>query len=217
MVKKITEIMNLENSRKVLQRGKVTNPGQKNLNSNNLKEYIESIDALFLKLELAYHYQFYKVFGSSDDKLNEGKKLWAGSLKRYDIETINKASEEIIHTQSYFPTLTDIVKLCEELKKSTSLPTAEEAFIEARKSFSPRKKYNWSHPIIYFAGKKTGWNFLNEKDGRDIFYEFKKNYNNLIHAANNGKVFQIPNEEVTEKLQPLDQKLFESLRKKYNI
>ena len=195
----------------------MTNPGQKNLNSNNLKGYIESIDALFLKLELAYHYQFYKVFGSSDDKLNEGKKLWASSLKRYDIETINKASEEIIHTQPYFPTLTDIVKLCEELKKSTSLPTAEEAFIEARKSFSPRKKYNWSHPIIYFAGKRTGWNFLNEKDGRDIFYEFKKNYNNLIHAADNGKVFQIPNEEVYEKLQPLDQKLFESLRKKYNI
>ncbi len=216
MAKKIFEIMNLENSRKVLQRGKVTNPGQKNLNSDNLQEYIESIDALFLKLELAYHYQFYKVFGT-DERLNEGKKLWAVSLKDFSSEIINKASEEIIHTQPYFPTLTDIVKLCEQLRKSSSLPSADEAFIEARKSFSPRKKYNWSHPIIYFAGKKTGWNFLNEKDGRDIFYEFKKNYNNLIHAANNGKVFQIPNEEVTEKLQPLDQKLFESLRKKYNI
>ena len=194
----------------------MTNPGQKNLNSDNLQEYIESIDALFLKLELAYHYQFYKVFGT-DDKLNEGKKLWANSLKKYEVTIINEASEEIIHTQPYFPTLTDIVKLCEQLKKSTSLPSADEAFIEARKSFSPRKKYNWSHPIIYLAGKKTGWNFLNEKDGRDIFYDFKKNYEHLVEAVSNGKEFSIPEDSVDEELKPLDQKLFESLRKKFNI
>ena len=194
----------------------MTSPGQKNLNSDILQEYIESIDALFLKLELAYHYQFYKVFGT-DDKLNEGKKLWANSLKKYDVAIINEASEEIIHTQPYFPTLTDIVKLCEQLKKNTSLPSADEAFIEARKSFSPRKKYNWSHPIIYLAGKKTGWNFLNEKDGRDIFYDFKKNYEHLVKAVNNGKEFFIPQDSIDEELKPLDQKLFESLRKKFNI
>ena len=194
----------------------MTNPGQKNLSSDILQEYIESIDALFLKLELAYHYQFYKVFGT-DDKLNEGKKLWANSLKKYEVSIINEASEEIIHTQLYFPTLTDIVKLCEQLKKSTSLPSADEAFIEARKSFSPRKKYNWSHPIIYLAGKKTGWNFLNEKDGRDIFYDFKKNYEHLVKAVNNGKEFFIPEDSIDEELKPLDQKLFESLRKKFNI
>ena len=194
----------------------MTSPGQKNLSSDILREYIESIDALFLKLELAYHYQFYKVFGT-DDKLNEGKKLWANSLKKYEVSIINEASEEIIHTQPYFPTLTDIVKLCEQLKKSTSLPSADEAFIEARKSFSPRKKYNWSHPIIYLAGKKTGWNFLNEKDGRDIFYDFKKNYEHLVKAVNNGKEFFIPEDSVDEELKPLDQKLFESLRKKFNI
>ena len=194
----------------------MTSPGQKNLSSDILQEYIESIDALFLKLELAYHYQFYKVFGT-DDKLNEGKKLWANSLKKYEVSIINEASEEIIHTQPYFPTLTDIVKLCEQLKKSTSLPSADEAFIEARKSFSPRKKYNWSHPIIYLAGKKTGWNFLNEKDGRDIFYDFKKNYEHLVKAVNNGKEFSIPEDSVDEELKPLDKKLFESLRKKFNI
>ena len=194
----------------------MTSPGQKNLSSDILQEYIESIDALFLKLELAYHYQFYKVFGT-DDKLNEGKKLWANSLKKYEVTIINQASEEIIHTQPYFPTLTDIVKLCEQLKKSTSLPSADEAFIEARKSFSPRKKYNWSHPIIYLAGKKTGWNFLNEKDGRDIFYDFKKNYEHLVKAVNNGKKFSIPEDSVDEELKPLNQKLFESLRKKFNI
>ena len=192
------------------------NPGQKNLNSRNLQDFIEAIDALFLKLELAYHYQFYKVFGS-DEKLNEGKKLWATSLKSYDIEIINKASEEIIQSQPYLPTLTDIVRICNELLKNTSLPSADEAFVEARKSFSPRKEYNWTHPIVYFAGKKTGWNLLNEKDGKDIFYEFKRNYEELIKKVGNGKVFKVPKEKTAEDLEPLNQKLFESLRNKHKI
>ena len=192
------------------------NPGQKNLNSRNLQDFIEAIDALFLKLELAYHYQFYKVFGS-DEKLNEGKKLWATSLKSYDIEIINKASEEIIQSQPYLPTLTDIVRICNELLKNTSLPSADEAFVEARKSFSPRKEYNWTHPIVYFAGKKTGWNLLNEKDGKDIFYEFKRNYEELIKKVGNGIVFKVPKEKTAEDLEPLNQKLFESLRNKHKI
>ena len=131
----------------------MTNPGQKNLNSDNLQEYIESIDALFLKLELAYHYQFYKVFGS-DDKLNEGKKLWANSLKKYDIASINAASEEIIHTQPYFPTLTDIVKLCEQLRKSSSLPSADEAFIEHANHFHQEKNINGAILLFILQEKK---------------------------------------------------------------
>ena len=47
--------------------------GQKKLNSTK-EEFIKTIDLLFLKLELAYHYQFYKVFGT-DERLNEGKKI----------------------------------------------------------------------------------------------------------------------------------------------
>ena len=60
--------------------------GQKKLNSTK-EEFIKTIDLLFLKLELAYHYQFYKVFGT-DEKLKEGKKLWAQSLKNFSSITI---------------------------------------------------------------------------------------------------------------------------------
>jgi hypothetical protein len=89
--------------------------------------------------------------------------------------------------------------------------------VEARKSFSPRKEYNWTHPIVYFAGKKTGWNLLNEKDGKDIFYEFKRNYEELIKKVGNGIVFKVPKEKTAEDLEPLNQKLFESLRNKHKI
>ena len=185
------------------------------LNSNK-EEFIECIDSLFLKLELAYHYQFYKVFGT-DDRLNEGKKLWATSLKSFSTETILEGIENVVVSQSYLPTLTDLMKACAEINSQDGFPSAEEAYIEARKSFSPRAEYPWSHPIVYFVGKKIGWNFLDEKDSKELFFSFKKIFNKLKVEAFNGNEFKIEKTENQPPLTPLNKKLFESLRKKHNV
>lgn len=189
--------------------------GHQKLNSNK-EEFIECIDSLFLKLELAYHYQFYKVFGT-DDRLNEGKKLWATSLKSFSTETILEGIESVVGSQSYLPTLTDLIKACSEINNQDGFPSVEEAYIEARKSFSPRAEYPWSHPIVYFAGKKIGWNFLDEKDSKELFFSFKKIFNKLKLEAFNGNEFKIEKTSNQPSLTPLNKKLFESLRKKHNV
>ena len=189
--------------------------GHQKLNSNK-EEFIKCIDSLFLKLELAYHYQFYKVFGT-DDRLNEGKKLWATSLKSFSTETILEGIESVVGSQSYLPTLTDLIKACSEINNQDGFPSVEEAYIEARKSFSPRAEYPWSHPIVYFAGKKIGWNFLDEKDSKELFFSFKKIFNKLKLEAFNGNEFKIEKTANQPSLTPLNKKLFESLRKKHKI
>ena len=189
--------------------------GHQKLNSNK-EEFIECIDSLFLKLELAYHYQFYKVFGT-DDRLNEGKKLWATSLKSFSTETILEGIESVVGSQSYLPTLTDLIKACSEINNQDGFPSVEEAYIEARKSFSPRAEYPWSHPIVYFAGKKIGWNFLDEKDSKELFFSFKKIFNKLKLEAFNGNEFKIEKTSNQPSPTPLNKKLFESLRKKHNV
>ena len=189
--------------------------GHQKLNSNK-EEFIECIDSLFLKLELAYHYQFYKVFGT-DDRLNEGKKLWATSLKSFSTETILEGIESVVGSQSYLPTLTDLIKACSEINNQDGFPSVEEVYIEARKSFSPRAEYPWSHPIVYFAGKKIGWNFLDEKDSKELFFSFKKIFNKLKLEAFNGNEFKIEQTANQPSLTPLNKKLFESLRKKHNV
>ncbi len=189
--------------------------GHQKLNSNK-EEFIECIDSLFLKLELAYHYQFYKVFGT-DDRLNEGKKLWATSLKSFSTETILEGIESVVGSQSYLPTLTDLIKACSEINNQDGFPSVEEAYIEARKSFSPRAEYPWSHPIVYFAGKKIGWNFLDEKDSKELFFSFKKIFNKLKLEAFNGNEFKIEQTANQPSLTPLNKKLFETLRKKHNV
>ena len=214
-MKKIKNILSQENIKKISHQEKVTPLGHQKLNSNK-EEFIECIDSLFLKLELAYHYQFYKVFGT-DDRLNEGKKLWATSLKSFSTEIILEGIESVVGSQSYLPTLTDLIKACSEINDQDGFPSVEEAYIEARKSFSPRTEYPWSHPIVYFAGKKIGWNFLDEKDSKELFFSFKKIFNKLKLEAFNGNEFKIEKTANQPSLTPLNKKLFESLRKKHNV
>jgi len=194
---------------------KMTTLGQKKSTSTK-EDFINAIDALFLKLELAYHYQFYKVFGT-DEKLKEGKKLWAISLKDKNPEVLLKAAEAVISSQSYLPTLTDLIKACNEIDEIDGLPSAEEAYIEARKSYEPRKEFNWSNPIVYYAGKKIGWSSLIEKDSKENFNNFRKVFNFLKAEALNGKKFEINKTKDAKKLKPLNKKLLDKLRKKHKV
>ena len=193
----------------------MTTLGQKKSISTK-EDFVKSIDDMFLKLELAYHYQFYKVFGT-DEKLKEGKKLWAMSLKNESPEIILAAVEKVITSQSYLPTLTDLMKACGEINRMDGFPTPEEAYIEARKSYQPRIEFNWSHPIVYFTGKKIGWNSLNEKDTKENFNAFKKIFNNLKNEVINGKNFEIKDNTQLKTRKPLNKDLFEKLRKKHKV
>jgi hypothetical protein len=180
--------------------------GQKKSISNK-EDFIKSIDALFLKLELAYHYQFYKVFGT-DEKLKEGKKLWAISLKDTAPEIILDAVENVISSQSYLPTLTDLMKACNEINRMDGFPSVEAAYVEARRSYQPRASYNWSHPIVYFVGKKIGRNIINEKDSKENFNTFKHIFNALKIQAIAGKEFRIKQSKVLNDRKPLKHDLY---------
>ena len=189
--------------------------GQKKSISNK-EDFIKSVDALFLKLELAYHYQFYKVFGT-DEKLKEGKKLWAISLKDIAPEIILDAVENVISSQSYLPTLTDLMKACNEINRMDGFPSVEEAYVEARRSYQPRASYNWSHPIVCFVGKKIGWNMINEKDSKENFNTFKHIFNALKIQAIEGKEFKIKQSKVLNDRKPLNPDLFKKLREKHKV
>ena len=109
------------------------------------------------------------------------------------------------------------MKACGEINKMDGFPTPEEAYIEARKSYQPRIEFNWSHPIVYFTGKKIGWNSLNEKDTKENFNAFKKIFNNLKNEVINGKNFEIKDNTQLKTRKPLNKDLFEKLRKKHKV
>tara|TARA_B100000945_G_scaffold167765_2_gene134491 strand:+ start:2393 stop:2974 length:582 start_codon:yes stop_codon:yes gene_type:complete len=180
------------------------------------EDLVQAIDSLFLKLELAYHYQFYKVFGT-DEKLREGKKLWAVSLKNVPADIILEGIENVIISQSYLPTLTDLIKACDDINKNDGFPSVEEAYLEARRSYQPRKKFNWSHPVVFYAGKKVGWNILNERDSKETFELFKKTFISLKREVQKGKKFSIQDKKNNRVLKPFNKNLFKKLRNKHKV
>lgn len=108
--------MSQENSPKHLRKEKVTSLGQKKSNKRKIhKDFINLIDELFLKLEMSYHYQFYKVFGD-DERLKEGKKLWAMSLKRFRNDHIKSAILKVVAKNDFLPTLSDFIQCVEAAK-----------------------------------------------------------------------------------------------------
>jgi hypothetical protein len=190
-------------------------PGQKISNSER-RSFIEAIDNLFLKLELSYHYQFYKVFGT-DQRLAEAKKLWAESLKKYPAECINAAIETVIQSNDYLPTLTEVLKACSGSTGVINIPSPQEAFIEAQKSSSPRQRYPWTHPIIYWAGREVGWELINSPNNTNTFHVFSKTYIRLMQEMKRGKKFDLTPKETSDAMEPIDIKLLEKLRKKHGI
>ena len=214
-MKKIKNILSQASTHKTLMQEKTIEHGQTKSTSTK-EDLVQAVDSLFLKLELAYHYQFYKVFGT-DEKLREGKKLWALSLKNLPPDIILKGIENVIISQSYLPTLTDLLKACNDINKNDGFPSVEEAYLEARRSYQPRKKFNWSHPIVFYTGKKVGWDVLNERDTRETFTLFKNTFISLKKEAQKGKRFSIQNNENKKTLQPFNASLFKKLRNKYKV
>ena len=107
--------MSQENSPKHSKKEKVTSLGQKKSSKKLDQDFINLIDDLFLKLEMSYHYQFYKVFGD-DERLKEGKKLWALSLKKFENHHIKGGISKVVAKNDFLPTLSDFIKCCEETK-----------------------------------------------------------------------------------------------------
>ena len=207
--------MSQENFQKNSTKGPKTDLGQTTSNSE-LKSFIESIDNLFLKLELSYHYQFYKVFGT-DQRLSEAKRLWAESLKKFSPSSINSAAEIVIQASDYLPTLTEVIKACGDSIETMDIPSAQEAFIEAQKSSAPRQDFPWSAPIIYWAAREVGWDIINSSNNAHALKTFSKVYFRLRKEMNSGKSFDINPREESSISEPIDLDLLASLRKKHDI
>ena len=193
MEKKLTDIMNQENFLKNSKTERKMIPGQK-ISHSDRKSFIKAVDNLFLKLELSYHYQFYKVF-VTDHRLTEAKNLLAESLKKYPAESINAAIETFIQSNDYLPTLTEVLKACAGSMGAINIPTPQEAFIEAQKSSSPRQSFPWSHPIIYWAGREIGWELINSQNTPNAFQVFSNTYMRFVKEMNAVKELKVDPEE----------------------
>ncbi len=137
-------------------------------------------------MRLNYHHLYFSAY-SEVEELNWAKRLWMESLETFSSETILQAVHQLIKESDYLPTISRIIRLCHEIELGQLLPDAHNAYIEACNAPQPKRNYEWSHPAIYYAGRKTGWRFLAENDETLAFTYFKNNYDLLCQQIRNGE------------------------------
>ncbi|MDO9318951.1 MAG: replication protein P [Gammaproteobacteria bacterium] len=152
---------------------------------------IDAINQLFAEFELAYHNQYHKAYGS-EDRLVMAKKYWLGCLAAYSPLQIVAAARRVVKTHDFLPTISVVVRACEEGAGLFGLPTPREAYIEACRAEPPKAAFAWSHPAVYFAGRAAGWFLLATEPEDRVFPLFEYYYNELCQRAMRGEDLGAP-------------------------
>ena len=154
---------------------------------------IELVNLIFTQLEVTYHNQFHKAYPDKNS-LNLAKQLWLTQLQRFDEKIVFESVGKLMTTSDFLPTLSKVINYCIESKlKSNGIPNVNYAYKEACHSRNNFEKFTWSHPIIFYIGSKTGWDYLWTQAEKETFREFKLNYDILVNEYLEGKEFSKPN------------------------
>ena len=181
---------------------------------------IDLINVVFTQLEITYHNQFHKAFPDSDS-LKLAKQLWLKKLSLFKNEIIFKSIDDIMSTSEYLPSLSAVLQKCKFLTlEANGIPSLEKGYKEASTFCDAPTEHNWSHPLVYHAGLKTGWFFLQNESEQTAFKEFENKFDLLIKAWLSGEKFENPAVPKLEKnISSLDKtqqlSFIENLKKNY--
>ncbi len=123
--------------------------------------------------------------------LNQAKRLWKDALQDYSPQHILKAAKAVIEQSDYLPTLQKMLSACDDCLGDYGLPDVRQAYLEAANAPSPKNAQDWSHPIVYLAGKTLGWYAMSHAPENVSYPAFAKAYRDLARRLLAGEVFEI--------------------------
>ena len=154
---------------------------------------VELVNLIFTQLEVTYHNQFHKAYPDKNS-LNLAKQLWLAQLQKFEEKIVFDSISNLMTSSEFLPSLSKLVVSCKELKANRSgIPNVSKAHQEVCNSKSNFEKFSWSHPIVFYMGTETGWDFLWTHSEKESFKEFQVNYDNLLNEFIDGRNFQNPN------------------------
>ena len=181
---------------------------------------IDLINVVFTQLEITYHNQFHKAFPDSDS-LKLAKQLWLKKLSIFKNEVIFKSIDNIMSNSEYLPSLSAVLQKCKFLTlEANGIQSFEKCFKEASTFCDSPSEHEWSHPLVYHAGLKTGWFFLQNETEQTALKEFENKFDLLIEAWLAGEKFENPTvPKLEENISSLDKtqqlSFIENLKKNY--
>jgi len=154
-------------------------------------DLVDAINQLFAEFELAYHNQYHKAYGDPD-RLVMAKKYWLECLADFHPQHLVAAGRKLVKSQDYLPTISAIIRACEQSYALYGLPSERDAYTEACRAPAPKQAYNWSHAAVYLAGKQTDWFMLATESEDKVFPLFAYYYRQLCQRVLKGEELSVP-------------------------
>lgn len=121
---------------------------------------------------------------------------WAAVLSEFSADRVYQVAEYCFDQRSMPPNLTEFRILCRPQMKDFGLPPADRAYREACVASHSPSSAKWSHPAVYWAGKRFGWvelfqgSFGAEK-------RFSKIYEQICRRVMAGEKVELPTQNPT--------------------
>ena len=153
---------------------------------------------MFALFRLNYHNQYYSAWGN-DEQLAQIKKFWLDALAGFSVEQILRGARSCVETSEYLPTLNRMLDACRHALDGLGLPDPRDAYLEACNAATPRNAQPWSHPVVYLAGRDTGWFFLANNSESMSFPVFQQHYRDYCERVQAGEEFVVDAPEALER------------------
>ena len=160
-------------------------------NKGNGPDLIDAINQVFAEFELAYHNQYHKAYADKD-RLVLAKKYWLQCLSDFHPMQLVAAARRLVKSQDYLPTISAMIRMCEQTSDLFGLPSERDAYMEACRAPAPKALHKWTHPAVYFAGKATDWFLLATEPEEKVYPLFCFNYRQLCERVMRGEELELP-------------------------
>jgi len=149
----------------------------------------DDINNLFAQLDIIYPASNLAL--RDQETLKAMKTLWYQALveERITVEDLKRGLRRAIKTKTnFFPSIGVFIDMCRPGPADLNIPPVDVAYQEAtRNSRSDGKTVIWSHTLVEYAAKRTGYHQLSTQPEKMSLSTFTKHYEEAIKEFIAGK------------------------------
>lgn len=152
---------------------------------------------IFARFMAIYGHKFKSCF-ETEDEIRIAKREWALSLSGFSEAQLVAAVDRCKETLAWMPSISEFLAIIDQLDGGDGVPTVWDAYVEACRYAGQPTTANWSHPVVYHAGKETEWFRLRTQEEREVFPVFRYHYGMVKRRFHSGEPLEEPSARALE-------------------
>lgn len=146
---------------------------------------------VFTRFMAIYGHKFKSSF-ETEAEMRIAKREWAMSLGQYSEGELVAAINICKETLAWAPSIAEFISILQSLNNVFGLPDVRAAYKEACFHADAPSQHNWSHQVVYHAGKETGWFELRSATEKTSFGLFSYHYEVMCRRFRQGELVEAP-------------------------